>query len=190
MRVTSLLLPFALLPPLAWAHDDHDHGSLAAHEHGVATLNLALDGQALEIELTTPAMNLVGFEHPATSDADKATLAAARAQLDRPLELFGLPAAAGCALKTHEVRSPLFGNAHDHDHDHDHAASGEGHAHVHSDIEADYTLACSQPPALAEMDLAPFFKRFPATRLLRLQAIGPHGQQGLELTPDASRFRF
>ncbi|WP_016772972.1 ZrgA family zinc uptake protein, partial [Pseudomonas sp. R62] len=88
MRRLLLALPFALLP-LAAAHavdehdHDHEHGSLGAHEHGVGRLNAALDGQTLELELESPAMNLVGFEHAATSDADKAKVAAARAQLEK-----------------------------------------------------------------------------------------------------------
>lgn len=52
MRRLLLALPFALLP-LAMAHaadahdHDHEHGSLPPHEHGVGSLNVALDGQTL-----------------------------------------------------------------------------------------------------------------------------------------------
>ncbi|MEX5543051.1 ZrgA family zinc uptake protein, partial [Pseudomonas poae] len=73
MRRLLLALPFALLPlAVAHAHEDHDHehGSLGAHEHGVGRLNAVLDGQTLELELESPAMNLVGFEHLATTAAD------------------------------------------------------------------------------------------------------------------------
>lgn len=74
-----LLLALVLLPFAAQAHDDHDHdhahGSLGKHEHGVAQLNVALDGKTLELELDSPAMNLVGFEHAASTDADKAAVA-------------------------------------------------------------------------------------------------------------------
>lgn len=81
-----LLLALVLLPFAAQAHDDHDHdhahGSLGKHEHGVAQLNVALDGKTLELELDSPAMNLVGFEHAASTDADKAAVAKARAQLE------------------------------------------------------------------------------------------------------------
>ena len=102
MRRLLLALPFALLPlAVAHAHDDHDHdhdhahGSLGAHEHGVAKLNAVLDGSTLELELDSPSMNLVGFEHAASSDADKAKVAAVRQQLEQPLKLFGLAKAAG-----------------------------------------------------------------------------------------------
>ena len=126
MRRLLLALPFALLP-LAVAHaadehdhdHDHEHGSLSAHEHGVGRLNAALDGQTLELELESPAMNLVGFEHAATSDADKAKVAAVRAQLEKPLALFNLPTAAGCVVASQELESPLFGGKPDADDDHD-----------------------------------------------------------------------
>ena len=34
-----------------------------AHVHGIGKLNVALDGNNLIIELTSPAANIVGFEH-------------------------------------------------------------------------------------------------------------------------------
>ena len=99
MRRLLLALPFTLLPLAAvqaadHAHDqEHEvHGSLDAHKHGVAQLNVVLDDQALELELESPAMNLVGFEHAATSAADKAKVAAVHSSLQQPLALFGLGA--------------------------------------------------------------------------------------------------
>ena len=78
MRRLLFALPFALLPLAAAhaAHDEHEHhdehASLAAHEHGAAQLNVALEGQRLELALESPAMNLVGFEHAAVSSSDNA----------------------------------------------------------------------------------------------------------------------
>jgi hypothetical protein len=77
MRRLLLALPLALLPfTIAQAADEHDHdhehGSLGAHEHGVARLDVAQEGTTLELDFNSPAMNIVGFEHAATSDADKA----------------------------------------------------------------------------------------------------------------------
>jgi hypothetical protein len=58
-----------------------------------------LDGNTLELELDSPAMNLVGFEHAASTDADKAKVAAARQQLEQPLKLFGLPRPPAARMK-------------------------------------------------------------------------------------------
>ncbi|WP_433737352.1 DUF2796 domain-containing protein [Pseudomonas putida] len=195
MRRLLLALPFALLP-LAVAHaadehdHDHEHGSLSAHEHGVGRLNAALDGQTLELELESPAMNLVGFEHVATTEADKAKVVAARTQLENPQALFNLPDAARCVVADQALKSPLFGDKPDaDDDDHDEDAKDEHH-HDHSEIHAHYQFTCSAPAALKTLDLANIFNTFPATRTIQVQLIGPSGQQGVEVTAKAAALKF
>ncbi len=199
MRRLLLALPFALLPlAVAQAHEDHDHehGSLGAHEHGVARLNAVLDGQALELELDSPAMNLVGFEHMASSAADKAKVAAARKQLENPVALFNLPTAAGCKVSSQELNSPLFGDKPEADHDDDDdATDGKGaasheHHHDHSEIHAHYQFTCATPSALSNLDLTQVFKTFPATQKIQVQLIGPSGQQGVDATATAATLKF
>ncbi|MCF5723105.1 DUF2796 domain-containing protein [Pseudomonas syringae] len=199
MRRLLLALPFALLPlAVAHAHEDHDHehGSLGAHEHGVGRLNAVLDGQALELELDSPAMNLVGFEHLATTAADKAKVAAVRKQLENPVALFNLPKGAGCVVSSQELNSPLFGDKpeadhdDDDDHDHDHDAKGGEHHHDHSEIHAHYQFTCATPTALSNLDLTQVFKTFPATQKIQVQLIGPSGQQGVEATATAATLKF
>jgi hypothetical protein len=65
-------------------HDEHDSHGHGAHEHGHGHLNLVLDGNQLMIELQAPAADLVGFEHAAKSDEEKAQYAKAMAQLKQP----------------------------------------------------------------------------------------------------------
>nr|WP_314567055.1 DUF2796 domain-containing protein [uncultured Pseudomonas sp.] len=196
MRRLLLALPFALLPlAVAYAHDDHDHehGSLGAHEHGVGRLNAVLDGQALELELDSPAMNLVGFEHVATSAADKAKVAAARKQLENPVALFNLPKAAGCVVSSQELNSPLFGDKPEADHDDDDDDAKDGaheHHHDHSEIHAHYQFTCATPTALSNLDLSQVFKTFPATQKIQVQLIGPSGQQGVEATATVATLKF
>ncbi|MDG9873127.1 DUF2796 domain-containing protein [Pseudomonas juntendi] len=193
MRRLLLALPFALLPlAVAHAHEDHDHdhdhahGTLGAHEHGVAKLNVVLDGNTLELELDSPAMNLVGFEHAASSDADKAKVAAVRQQLEQPLKLFGLASAAGCKEDQQALESPLFGDAAKADDDGDEHEKG----HMHSDINAHYQLTCATPEKLTQLDLAPLYKAFPATQKINVQLIGPNGQKGVETSPAKALVAF
>ncbi|MCJ1884588.1 DUF2796 domain-containing protein [Pseudomonas sp. LA21] len=189
-----LLLAVALLPLAAQANDEHEHGSLGKHEHGVAQLNVALDGKTLELEMDSPAMNFVGFEHAATSDADKATVAAVQAQLKQPLQLLALPASAQCSVQSVELSSPLFGDApkaeEDHDHEHADGDHDEHEGHQHADIDAHYQLTCAQPQDLAGVDFAPLFKRFPATQKIQVQLISPNGQKGAELTAATPTLNF
>lgn len=195
MRRLLLALPFALLP-LATAqaashdheheHEHHEeHSSLDAHEHGAAQLNIVLDGKVLELQLESPAMNLVGFEHAAKSDADKAKVTAARSQLKQPKALFGVNAG-DCSVRKAELESPLFAeNAHEHK---EHPAQDQGSEH--NDIDAHYIFDCQTPDELKQLDLAELFKRFPATQKIQVQLIGPNGQQGLELTPAQPTLSF
>lgn len=206
MRRLLLALPFALLPLVAAqaaeTNDDHveEHASLGTHEHGVGRLNAALDGTELELELENPSMNLVGFEHLAKTAVDQATVASAKADLQKPLGLFALPAAANCTVADVKLHSPLFGDKpdadedDDHDHDHDEHAKGDAdeheHEHHHSEIHASYTLNCTEPGKLSNLDLTPLFKRFPALHQVQTQLIGPNGQQGAELTEKSPRLNF
>lgn len=194
MRRLLFALPFALLPLAAAhaAHDEHEHhdehASLAAHEHGAAQLNVALEGQRLELALESPAMNLVGFEHAAVSTSDKAAVARAQQHLQTPLALFGIAAAAGCVITSHELHSPLF-EAHAEEHE-EHEEHDKEHGAEHSDIDANYVLTCSQPQALSAIDLSELFKLFPATDKIQVQLIGPNGQQGAELSAAQPRLSF
>lgn len=182
MRPLLLALPFALLPfTAAHAHDEHEHGSLGAHEHGTAQLNVALDGETLEIELDSPAMNIVGFEHAPSTPEQKTQAAAAQQRLDEPETLFALPAAAQCTTAQSDVGSPVFGNA----------AESKGHeGHEHADVDAHYQFQCDNPSALASIDFAPFFKAFPGTHKIVVQAITSSGQKGLEATPANSLLKL
>ncbi|GIZ11684.1 DUF2796 domain-containing protein [Pseudomonas sp. NCCP-436] len=185
MRHLLLALPFVWLPLIAQAHDhahEHaEHGSLGAHEHGVANLNIALDGKQLEVQLESPAMNLIGFEHAARSEADKAQLENARRELEKPLTLFAL-SSNNCRNTRIELHSPLFyEGVHEHHHSH-------GHDDEHSEIHAHYQFECTNE--LKQLSLAELFKRFPATEKVQVQLIGPAGQQGLILTPSQPRLSF
>ena len=187
MRRLLLALPFALLP-LAVVHaaqaHDHEHGSLAPHEHRVGTLNVALDDNTLELDLDSPAMNLVGFEHAATTDADKASVAAAKARLENPLTLFNLPPAAKCVVEAQELNSPLFDPAPEE------GASKAKTEHHHSDVEAHYAFTCAEPGQLKNLDLGTFFKTFPGTHTFKVQLIGPNGQQAVNVSAKAPTLTF
>lgn len=183
MRRLLLALPFALLP-LAFAqaateHDhDHEHGSLGAHEHGVGRLDVALEGKTLEVQFESPAMNIVGFEHAPSSDADKAKVAKAREQLLKPNALFSIAEAAHCSARSVKLESPLFGDKPD---DHAPAEQAKGGEHEHSEIHAKYIFTCDAPAILKKLDLSQVFKTFPDTKKLQVQLISPGGQSGAEV---------
>lgn len=171
----------------AHEHDDHGHDTLSAHEHGVGALNLVVDGNHVTIELDSPADNLLGFEYLPTTEADKAKVRALRAQLNAAESLFVFPTAADCSLNEVELSSPLFDAvADDHGHAHQH---GEKTDKAHADIQAHFHFTCTQAAELDQVEVA-LFSAFPGTERLLLQAIGPKGQQGGELSSAQNLIRF
>jgi hypothetical protein len=111
----------ALVTPVAMAEDkhdhshDHEHRHHEAHVHGIAALNLALEGEEVHIELDSPAANIVGFEHAPSSEADHAALDKAVATLKNGDELFRFNEEAGCRMEKAMVTSELLEEEH-HDH--------------------------------------------------------------------------
>lgn len=175
-RALARLLILALaLPTLTLAHEERSHG---AHTHGLARLDLAVEGGALLIGLESPAANIVGFEHAPANARERAALDAALATLKDGGRLFRLPADAGCRLVEAVVETPLA------------AKAGEAaHASDHADIEAEYRFECAEPGRLVQMRLG-LFDAFPQTQRLQVQFVGPRGQGAAELTAANPVLRF
>lgn len=124
MKTTfSLIALLAAAPALA-----DESRQLGTHEHGVGLMNMAIDGDVLAIELNVPGADIVGFEHAAKAEVDRAAVERALAVLADPANLIALPAAAACRMD--EAVAHLLGDteaasdehaAHDDHDDHDHA---------------------------------------------------------------------
>jgi len=176
LRLAGVLASVLLLAaswPVAGAES---HG---IHEHGSAELNLVLEGQALAVEFTSPAMNIVGFEHQPRTVKQKQALKEALAHLRQGDKMLGLPAAAQCRLESAEVSSDLEG----HDHGHGHARDGHDE---HADFNAIWRFQCSQPEQLRSLEVR-LFEAFSGTKRVRVQAVTPTGQFGGELSADKPR---
>ena len=179
---------------------------LDAHEHGVGQLDIAVEDRTIVMELRAPGADILGFEHAAESDEDKQALERALAMLDKPMELFVPPSAAGCSVSEAAAELLLEGGDHDdhhdsaenvehddhdeqseadHDEDAEHDEHGEHEASAgHSELHASYTLTCTDPSALTDLDMA-YFEAFPNAERLIIQLISAQGAQVLEATRDA-----
>ena len=142
-RPTALVAaPFAVM--LAAGAATSESRQLDAHQHGHGSLNMAFEGSFVALELEAPGADIVGFEHPAETAEDRALIDAAIAKLAKPLDLFMVPAAAGCVVTAANVA--LIGDDHEdkhghkdhHDEDHaDHKDEHEDHAD-HKDEHAEH----------------------------------------------------
>ncbi len=185
MHLRTLLASAALALSFPVLADDHQH-SLEAHVHGIGTLNIALENQLLELQLESPAMNIIGFEYQPTTEADIQSVKAAQNTLSNAAELFAFSPAAQCRLTLVSIHNALLkgSGAHEHDHDHDHESqpAAEIAEHQHNDISAHYQYHCATPAQLNSIDLAGLFKLFTQTEKIQVQLIVGDHQQGAELS--------
>ena len=194
-------LVLAVASPADLGAAEEQHGP---HVHGIGQLNLALDGEELEIELIAPGVDIVGFEHEAKSAEDKKAIEAAADRLRDAERLFAIPAAADCHLEEAEVESGLIEeeheheSEHDHEEEHDHAEEhdheeehdhAEEHEESHAEFHAHYHFHCDDPDSLKHLDVK-FFEVFPSAELLHVQMVSPNGQSATELTAEDARLTF
>jgi len=195
---------------IALAHEDrHEHG---AHEHGVGRMDVAVEKNSVDIDLDSPAVNFIGFEHEPGDAKERATLDKAVDDLKHGDGLMTFTPAAQCTQMRVRVSSPLLGagedaghEGHDHEgdadhhhddeeaaHGHDHHEDGDSdeHEHDHADINVTWEVTCAHPEKLREIDFSGLFRRFTGTHSLRVQAALPNGQTSTELTPGSSRLKW
>ncbi len=165
-----------------------------AHQHGHAELQVAVDGNQIDLIFTSPAYNLLGFEHRARTDDQKALVKETEEWLERT-PLINTPDA-NCKVASAEVYHEAgdgSGDHHDHGHDsngHDHHEHNE-HEHSegygHSDFEVTQVLNCTGL-ASAEALLIPLTERFPEIEDLGVQWVWSGGQGSTRLEQPESSF--
>lgn len=175
---------------------------LGAHNHGVGTLDVVLEGDTLEIALGGPMANFVGFEHAPRDAAESGALSAVLARLRETADLFSLPAVARCQATSVAIEPPHYaapdeehndehGNEHHDEHaddderEDDKADGGDSHA----EIAASYSFHCASPAALSHIDVA-VFEQFPEMEQLTARVIAPGRQAGTTLTPRKTRLEI
>ncbi len=112
-------------------HESRQHGS---HLHGQGKLNLVMEGKELRIELEIPAIDIVGFEHKARTEAETQQVQQAIKKLKESNKMFGFDSNADCHSENIQVNITMLNEAHD-EHEHDEHAHDE-HEDEHKDEHA------------------------------------------------------
>ena len=194
MKQLSLLLIiflYGVLKTLA-------QGSLEAHVHGKASLNLVLDGQSLFIEFESPAYNLVGFEHEPKDQIQQKEVQDSLSLLSRPRKVFGFSAQAGCLVESVSVTTTMAGvgkntvgyeEEHHEEEHHDHSDGDSTNKESHSEFKANYLMICSEPEKLRTIEFK-LFKEFLGLKSVQVQWINGEGQGYIELDAESSKLEW
>ncbi|MDH5446592.1 MAG: DUF2796 domain-containing protein [Gammaproteobacteria bacterium] len=155
------------------------HGS---HEHGSAQLNIAIEGQRLYLELSSPAANIVGFEHKPHNDKQRQTLKKAIKILNQTSLLFTPSASAQCKSNKIEVDVDTLQDEHDKKDSHHHHSG-------HADFSAHYVFVCQKPSKLTTLQLL-LFKPFPGIEKLQVQLLTETGQSAITATAQKATIKL
>jgi len=160
------------------------------HVHGVAALDVALDGGSLQLSLDSPLDNLVGFEHAPANGKETQAIRAMVRRFSRAQELFAPTPAARCALKSVQLSSPVIdakmlaaeGVAP--------MAPGDVHEEPgHADLDAQIEFSCQRPSELAGLE-ARIFAVFPGLHRIDAQVVTPARQSAATLTAGSRMIAF
>ena len=209
VSIIALVATFFVLVNATFA--EQKAGSLDAHVHGLSQLTIAVEGETVELEFSSPAMNLVGFEHRATSKKDIAAVKQAESILSQPETLFSLSEVKCKPIHTHVDISGLIEQHDDHDghkghdehkdhHDHkdhddhddhdDHKEHKDHHDHkahdeheTHSEIVANYSFECKDSSTLSSVKVS-LFESFAGIYKIQTMWVTSSKQGSAKLTAD------
>jgi len=147
----------------------HDKRQLESHEHGVSTLKIALEGQTLEMELESPANDIVGFEHAPENESQKAKIENALAVLKSKAGIFKTTSAANCQIKD---------------------VSGEFEVQKdHAGFHITWKIKCLNPRKIKNLETT-FFQQFPKAEEIEVEIISASGQKAIEWENNTKKIKL
>jgi Protein of unknown function (DUF2796) len=183
---TVMTCALAWFPVSIALADEAERRELGAHEHGHSVLNIAIEGDRIEMELMAPGMDIVGFEHAAETDEHEALVEEAERNLSEPLALFVLPAEAACTTEAAAVELEAEDEGeHAEGPEDEEPAEHEGEE-SHTEFHAEYAITCDSPDDLGSIEFA-FFERFSGAEEIEVTVITEDGQTRYEVERDAPR---
>jgi len=164
-----------------------------AHVHGSATLQVAVDGNRVNLDFSSPLENLVGFEHAPRNDKQKAAVRRMAERLHKAGTLFVPTPEARCAAGAVNLQSQVLDRsllaAEGAANEASPSPSGRGpqkrsgaaDKEEHAELSAEFALQCERPERLAGLEVK-LFDVFPGVKRIDVQVAGGKKQASARLT--------
>jgi hypothetical protein len=157
------------------------------HEHGVGELNIAIQSNTMVLEFMIPGADVVGFEHEAKSEQDKATVSAALTKFDDYNNIFIIPTNSKCILISSKININQEDEHDEHDEHDDHDGHDDHDEHqeeAHNEFYAKYTFECGDIKSLDLLEF-PYFETFSNSGELEVQFVSEIGSTSFEVEADS-----
>ena len=162
------------------------------HIHGMATLEIAIDGAVVQINLDSPLDNLLGFERAPRNEKERQSVKAMALRLYQADTLFIFTPAAQCRLESTRLESAvlapsLLAPASDSGKSGDIAKADT--SGVHAELAATWHFQCAVPQALQGVEVH-LFQKFSSLKRIDAAVVGPKGQSSAKLSPKSTRLKW
>jgi hypothetical protein len=176
------VLVFSLSAPIAFEGIAAEKRHAEGHVHGVAEINIIVEGKKMVVEFHTPTEGVMGFEHEAKSDAEKKKRDAAIKRVnDRFSELVVFDKRFGCQSqggKVAIVQSDSSVGKDKKQEQGDHKKSAE-----HRELRATHNFECQKDPAGSRVRFG-VTKVFPEIQEIKVQVLSETKQSGATIKKD------
>lgn len=191
MRFVIIIVALGITFSHLYAKEQH-----GAHEHGKGKLDIAIDGNVINMEFESPSISIYGFEHEPKNEAqtkerDKA-VNSLRSDISKILTF---DSKLGCKVELSKVE-PFVKE----DHDHEEANGGpqKGHATIkakeehhgeHGELHAQFIAKCQANPSGSMLSID-FWKTFPKLQTIEVQVVGEKTQKGGTITKSKNSIKL
>ena len=148
---------------------------LGSHQHGVVQVDIAVDTNRINVQMSSPLDNLLGFERAPRNAAERGRVEAMVTTLRGAL--FVVDPAGSCRSGAVQLSSAALKLG-----EPDPAEQQAGHA----DLDASFEFECGAA-ARADFIDTRLFERFAGIQRIDVQLVTPRGQRKLTLTRPAQR---
>ncbi len=193
----NILIVIAFVATIQPIQAQEQVNTLEAHVHGLSELMIVAEGNALEIQLISPAINLLGFEHKASTSKDIMIVEKTALRLSQHDALF-LISDADCTLinksidlskiiDTDITKKTQQHESNDDEHKHDHDVYEQDKVHIN--IVANYKYRCKNSASLSSITVT-LFELFPGIHEIRAMWVDQTLQGAITLTPNHRVIKF
>ena len=153
----------------------------AAHQHGVAAVNIVGEGSTLTVQLEAPSESIYGFEHEAKKAADIKKRDSAIEKLKTSAEkMFVLEPGLGCKMSGSDIK-PFVTEAKENEKKQ--SKKDEHKEGTHSEVHATFKFECTKPVAGSKLAFAAK-KYFKSLSTLKVQVLSGEKQDGTTIKND------
>lgn len=184
LAITTILMTFSLN---VFSDTDEHHHQEDVHVHGAAVLNIVVEDKTILIELESPAMNILGFEHEPKTEEHHAIVKQANEQFKSYLSILSIPDKQ-CKQTGSELEFAHDSHDDKHHDDHHDKHHDDEHNDVHSEYHLNYTVYCDSLKDLS-LDIN-LFKNFPGFEHVDLNWIHEQKQGKTDLSSENTLVKF